>query len=225
MITVYSEDHQLHDGLLLSHGDAWLPSVECPARANNVAAAILDRNLGEIIAPRCYADDKLTAVHDADYVEFLSVAWDEWVAQGETGSNAKPFVFVGAGMRHADSNNIHSKFGRYSFDTDAPIVSGSWQAIRRSAEIALTGADLVLEGESFAFSACRPPGHHATAAFCGGYCYLNNSALAAPGSSAKPRKNGYSIAGSACRDIVSTSLRSEKMPCVPLPRSARRRRF
>jgi acetoin utilization deacetylase AcuC-like enzyme len=179
MITVYSEDHQLHDGLLLSDGDAWVPSVECPARANNVAAEILNRNLGEIIAPRSYADDKLTTVHDADYVEFLSVAWDEWIAHGETGSNAKPFAFVGAGMRHADSDNIHSKLGRYSFDTDAPLVSGSWQAIRRSAETGLTGADLILEGEKFAFSACRPPGHHATAAFCGGYCYLNNTALAA----------------------------------------------
>jgi acetoin utilization deacetylase AcuC-like enzyme len=25
---------------------------------------------------------------------------------------------------------------------------------------------------------CRPPGHHATADYCGGYCYLNNTALA-----------------------------------------------
>ena len=108
-----------------------------------------------------------------------SIFWDEWIAAGATGSNAKPFAFVCAGMRHADSDNIYSKLGRYSFDTDSPIVAGSWQAIRRSAEVGLTGADLILEGERFAFSACRPPGHHATAAYCGGYCYLNNTALAA----------------------------------------------
>ena len=179
MLTVYSEDHQLHDGLLESDGDSWVPSAECPARANNVAAAVLDRNLGEIISPRAYSDDKLLTVHDLHYLEFLSVAWSEWVAEGETGSNAKPFAFVGSGMRRADSRNIHGKLGRYSSGTDAPIVAGSWQAIRRSAEIGLTGADLILEGERFAFSACRPPGHHATAALCGGYCYLNNTALAA----------------------------------------------
>jgi len=179
MITVYSEDHRLHDGLLQSDGDGWVPSVECPARANNVATAVLDRNLGEIIAPRGYADDKLASVHDADYVAFLSGAWDEWIAAGATGSNAKPFAFVASGMRHADSRNIHSKLGRYSFDTDSPIVAGSWRAIRRSAETGLTGADLVLEGEQFAFAACRPPGHHASTALCGGYCYLNNTALAA----------------------------------------------
>lgn len=179
MLSVYSEDHQSHDGLLEPDGDGWAPGVECPARANNVAAEILDRKLGDIIPPRNYDDDKLTTVHDANYVEFLSLAWSEWLAAGETGSNAKPFAFVGSGMRHPDSGNIQSKLGRYSFGTDAPIVAGSWQAIRRSAETGLTGADLILEGERFAFSLCRPPGHHATAALCGGYCYLNNTALAA----------------------------------------------
>jgi len=179
MLTVYSEDHRLHDGLLEADGDAWIPSVECPARANNVAAVILERKLGELIAPRAYGDDKLRSVHAADYVEFLRTAWNEWLAEGERGSNAKPFVFVGSGMRHADSSNIHSKLGRYSFGTDAPIVAGSWQAIRSSAETGLTGADLILEGERLAFSLCRPPGHHATNALCGGYCYLNNTALAA----------------------------------------------
>lgn len=178
MLTVYSEDHQSHDGLLEANGDAWAPSVECPARANNIAAAITEQQFGDVIPPRDYVDDKLTLVHDRDYVEFLRRAWDEWLAAGETGSNAKPFAFVASGMRHADSSNIHSKLGRYSFGTDAPIVAGSWKAIRRSAEIALTGADLILEGERFAFSLCRPPGHHATRSLCGGYCYLNNNALA-----------------------------------------------
>ncbi len=179
MLTVYSEDHRLHDGLLEADGDSWAPSVECPARANNVAAAVLDRNLGEIISPRAYSDDKLITVHDPDYLEFLKQAWSEWIAEGHTGSNAKPFAFVCTGMRHVDSKTIQGKLGRYCFDTDSPIVAGSWQAIRRSAETALTGADLILEGERFAFSACRPPGHHATTALCGGYCYLNNTALAA----------------------------------------------
>ena len=179
MFTIYSADHQLHDGLLEPDGDSWMPSVECPARANNVVAEILERKLGDIIPPRAYGEDKLTSLHNADYVEFLSLAWNEWISAGETGSNAKPFTFVGAGMRHADTKNIYGKFGRYSFGSDAPLVAGSWQAIRRSAEVGLTGADLILEGERFAFSACRPPGHHASTALCGGYCYLNNTALAA----------------------------------------------
>ena len=30
-----------------------------------------------------------------------------------------------------------------------------------------------------AFAAVRPPGHHATTKLCGGYCYVNNSAVSA----------------------------------------------
>ena len=35
------------------------------------------------------------------------------------------------------------------------------------------------EGERSAFALCRPPGHHAGRSVYGGYCYLNNAALAA----------------------------------------------
>ena len=42
-----------------------------------------------------------------------------------------------------------------------------------------TGADLLLSGTKAAYALCRPPGHHAGRALYGGYCYLNNAALAA----------------------------------------------
>ena len=41
------------------------------------------------------------------------------------------------------------------------------------------GADAVLDGERSAYALCRPPGHHAFADLAGGFCYLNNSAIAA----------------------------------------------
>jgi acetoin utilization deacetylase AcuC-like enzyme len=44
--------------------------------------------------------------------------------------------------------------------------------------VALTAADLVAAGES-AFALCRPPGHHAGPRSAGGYCYVNNAAVAA----------------------------------------------
>jgi acetoin utilization deacetylase AcuC-like enzyme len=82
-------------------------------------------------------------------------------------------------MRHAETECVVGKLGRYSFDATSPFVAGSWQAIRTSANIALTGAELIKGSERMAFAACRPPGHHATARYCGGYCYLNNNSLAA----------------------------------------------
>jgi acetoin utilization deacetylase AcuC-like enzyme len=179
MITVYSDDHNLHSGLLDPRGDTWRPSAECPERANNVIEALRDQGFGEIIGPDQFDDEKLLRIHQPDYLEFLKNVWQEWEASNEKGANARPDTFVGAGMRHAETECVVGKLGRYSFDATSPFVAGSWQAIRTSANIALTGAELIKGNDRMAFAACRPPGHHATASYCGGYCYLNNNSLAA----------------------------------------------
>jgi len=179
MITVYSDDHNLHDGLLDPRGDSWRPSSECPARANNVLSVMRQQDFGELIKPTEFSEDKLTAIHDRKYLEFLQTVWQDWVAAGDKATNARPDTFVGAGMRRADTETVYGRLGRYSFDATSPFVAGSWQAIRTSANIALTGAELLNGGERRAFALCRPPGHHATSDYCGGYCYLNNTALAA----------------------------------------------
>jgi acetoin utilization deacetylase AcuC-like enzyme len=65
------------------------------------------------------------------------------------------------------------------FDLSAPIMGGTYRAALGSANCALNGARAIAEGERSAFALCRPPGHHAGKTFCGGYCYLNNAAIAA----------------------------------------------
>ena len=179
MITVYSDDHNLHSGLLDPRGDAWGSSAECPDRANNIIKALRDQDVGEIVLPDHFDDEKLLRIHEPDYLQFLKDVWKEWEASSEKGANARPDTFVGAGMRYANTESVIGKLGRYSFDATSPFVAGSWQAIRTSANVALTGAELIKGGQSTAFAACRPPGHHATTRYCGGYCYLNNNSLAA----------------------------------------------
>jgi acetoin utilization deacetylase AcuC-like enzyme len=180
MKTIYSDDHNLHAGLLDPRGESWRESSECPARANNVVNEIRDRGFGEVIGPDDFPDEKIYRIHERHYVDFLRTAWDEWVAAGRNDPNARPDTFVGERMRHqADVESIEGKLGKYSFDATSPIVAGSWQAIRSAANVALTGAEIIRGSERFAFAACRPPGHHATERYCGGYCYLNNNSLAA----------------------------------------------
>lgn len=52
-------------------------------------------------------------------------------------------------------------------------------AARAGAHCALSAAQQLVQGDRAAFALSRPPGHHAGADFFGGYCFLNNAALAA----------------------------------------------
>ncbi|HSM18891.1 MAG TPA: histone deacetylase family protein, partial [Hyphomicrobiales bacterium] len=64
-------------------------------------------------------------------------------------------------------------------DTACPITPDTWGAARASAQTAVHAARLVLAGEKHAYALCRPSGHHADGDMAGGFCYLNNAAIAA----------------------------------------------
>ena len=75
---------------------------------------------------------------------------------------------------------IEGKIGYYSLANETSISKGTWEAAEASKDVALTGAELILSGnENGVFSLCRPPGHHAAFDMFGGYCFLNNAAIAA----------------------------------------------
>jgi acetoin utilization deacetylase AcuC-like enzyme len=77
-------------------------------------------------------------------------------------------------------DNFAARMGLFSFDAGTPLTAGSWIAARTGAACALTAAREVSSGAvRSAFALSRPPGHHAGADFFGGYCFLNNAALAA----------------------------------------------
>lgn len=67
----------------------------------------------------------------------------------------------------------------YIYDSVSPVGAGTWQAVVQAANLAHAGALALLGGERMAYAVCRPPGHHAGRDFMGGYCYLNNAAIAA----------------------------------------------
>jgi acetoin utilization deacetylase AcuC-like enzyme len=74
---------------------------------------------------------------------------------------------------------VEAALGRFAFDTATPITKGTWAAARAAVNSALSAATVVRNGERAAFALTRPPGHHAGDQFFGGYCYLNNVAIAA----------------------------------------------
>ncbi len=68
--------------------------------------------------------------------------------------------------------------GLYIADTSTPIRAGTWPAVYGAAQCAVAAADAALAA-GHAYALCRPPGHHAYADSAGGFCFLNNSAIAA----------------------------------------------
>lgn len=178
MKVVHTPLHALHDGGMELHRGELVPCFEMPSRVDHILGA-LSRDGHAIQAPRDHDDAILEGVHDPAYLAFLRGAWTEWRAEGREG-----FMLAGAfparGLRRdIVPAGLHARLGYYSFDAGSPIVAGTWQAARAAAHCALTAADLVAAGERSAYALCRPPGHHAGRSTMGGYCFLNNAALAA----------------------------------------------
>jgi len=75
--------------------------------------------------------------------------------------------------------NFIARLGLYSMDNGSPLSSGTWAAAKAGADAAVSAAGLLTRGTQSEFCATRPPGHHAGADFMGGYCFVNNAAVAA----------------------------------------------
>ena len=179
MKTVFSPRHAGHAGNVELETNAIVPAYEMPSRAEIVRARVEAVGLGPVIGPGEHDLATARKVHLPAYVDFLPTVWPEWEKAGRTGS-AMPYVWPTRGLRgDVEPQAIEAKLGFYSFDAGATFVKGTWDAIRASHDVALTAAGLVGEGERAAFALCRPPGHHAGSRFMGGYCFLNNAAIAA----------------------------------------------
>ncbi|MCE5985358.1 histone deacetylase family protein [Pseudomonas sp. LF19] len=178
MLTIFSPDHRLHHGTELKDG-VLKPSFEQPSRADTVCERVRLTGLGDVVSPRAFDRACYVAAHSERYVAFLENAWSEWTAIGRS-HDALPLVWP---VRDLANDRvpafIDGKLGFFAMDAGAPITATTWQAVKTSADLALTGLALINEGQHSAFALCRPPGHHAAREYMGGYCYLNNAAIAA----------------------------------------------
>lgn len=179
MKTVYSPSHLGHAGNMELMAGAIVPAFELPSRAEIIKARVEAVKLGPVLAPVEHDLAAAKRVHTPDYIDFLPTAYPLWLKSGRSGT-AMPYTWPTRGLRgDVRPTAIDALLGYYSFDAGANFVAGTWEAIRSSFDVALTAAELVKGGERAAFALCRPPGHHAGSSFMGGYCYINNAAVAA----------------------------------------------
>jgi acetoin utilization deacetylase AcuC-like enzyme len=75
---------------------------------------------------------------------------------------------------------VAPKEGMVAIDADTTMSPGTYEAAMRGVGAAVQGVDEVMTGKvKNAFSAMRPPGHHAERTRAMGFCFYNNAAIAA----------------------------------------------
>lgn len=179
MHVIHSEQHYLHHPRYELLGGKQVELADVPARIEWIKEACERQKLGPLLEAKDFGLLPILKVHDSNYVAFLRGVWDEMKAVGldeTTFGSAWPV----AGMRHdRPPRKLMARLGFYSSDGCSPVTEGAWVAAYAAAQSALTAVDSVLGGHDGSIALCRPPGHHAAAAYAGGYCYLNNAAIAA----------------------------------------------
>lgn len=153
------------------------PYWEVPARAEALLGALRVGGL----ATKPAGDHGLAPivrVHDAGYLSFLETAFARWQAVPGAGPILRAPAYA---VRHKGRCpvGVAGQAGWYLSSVTAPIIEATWTAAVGSAHAAIEAADAVSAGEHFAYALCRPPGHHAHTDMAGGFCYLNNAAIAA----------------------------------------------
>jgi len=183
MHVYFSADHAAHAPKSMLIRGRLAPCPETPQRADILLEAAT-RSGHEVLSPKAFDFDIVRRVHDPRHVDFMEQAWTMWAALPEHGDEILPNVHPGRNMQGSPSGII-GLAGHHQADTACPIGEGTWEAAKSSMHTALSAADEVMNGmdsaehSPFAYALARPPGHHAYADQAGGFCYLNNTAVAA----------------------------------------------
>ncbi len=180
MKIVRSEDHRHHFPKGELEGGVFVRPYECPERWDIIIASLTKAGLTDFSDPAPLDMAPVHRVHDADFVTFLESAWDEWVKAGFKGELI-PTMFPARRMQQRRPAAIEGKAGYHALAIETAITAGTWKAAVSSAAVAQTAQQIVSDGAQTAFALCRPPGHHAAIDMYGGYCFLNNAAIAAQG--------------------------------------------
>jgi acetoin utilization deacetylase AcuC-like enzyme len=178
---VAGDAHREHDPPYeVNYGEVVRPVYERVERAERIRDALAAAG-HPLVEPAAHGMAPVLAVHEPGLVGFLEQGWAAWRAGGGPevlipDSFAIPRLGRGGGR---DLGGGLGRPGWFCFDTATPMVAGSFTAALAAADAALTAADLVAAGAPAAYALCRPPGHHAGPGYYGGFCFLNNAAIAA----------------------------------------------
>ncbi len=186
MRAFYHHDQSMHDPKQYLRFGAVVAPKDLPERTARLLAALARHGIAPE-RPAAHGKEPVLAIHDAGFVQFLETAWERWQdLPAERGPEVWPSTFPYWSGRPEEAvrppcrpTGFIGQLGWYLGDMSVPIGEHCWRSTLLSAETAVTAADAVIAGERAVYSLCRPSGHHARADRASGFCYLNNTAIAA----------------------------------------------
>ena len=148
--------------------------IESPVRISSILKEILKLEAFKVRPSRGFPDKHITEVHNPKYFNYFKQVCSSF----PEGKSIYPYVFP---VRNATRppKDLSVLAGYYCIDTFTPLNNNAFIAARSGVNCALTGAELLLEGYHSAYALVCPPGHHAERDVFGGFCYFNNSSIAA----------------------------------------------
>lgn len=177
MKAFYADEQKRHDPRAFLSSGAPQPNPEKPERVERLLAGARAAGL-TVERPGNYGLGPIAAIHTPEYLDFLERIHVRWRriegASAEVIPNIHPIARGGSYPASAVG-----QAGYHMADTACPISAETFESACWSAWSAVAATDAVLAGERAAYALCRPPGHHAFADVAGGFCFLNNSAIAA----------------------------------------------
>ncbi len=173
----YHPAQKAHDPKHFLSSGALRPNPEQPGRIDVLLGAVNALGLA-VEQPIDHGLAPIAAIHTPEYIRFLQTIYERWQripgASPEVIPNVHPNRYAASYPKSAVGHA-----GYHQADTSCPISAETWDASYWSAQTALAAADDVLSGARAAYALARPPGHHAYSDMAGGFCFLNNSAIAA----------------------------------------------
>lgn len=177
MKAILDDRQRVHDPKMFMANGVRLPNPEQPARIGVLREGAEAAGC-RFEAPSDHGLGPIAALHSPEYLVFLETIHSRWSriegASDEVIPNIHPDRRTASYPRSATG-----QAGFHQADTSCPISAGTWEAAYWSAQTALTGADAVIAGARAVYALSRPPGHHAFGDLAGGFCFLNNSGIAA----------------------------------------------
>lgn len=177
MNVVFAEEQKAHYPQTFFASGAPTANPEVPGRADALLEAARSSGLAPVRPPD-YGLEHILSIHSERYLTYFRNIHTRWSRIPGGSEEVVPGIQPGP-RTGGYPKSAAGQAGWHHSDTASPIARETFESALWSAHTATHAAHLILHGDPACYALSRPPGHHASREVAGGFCYLNNSAIAA----------------------------------------------